>query len=241
MPADTEDAGSKGLKKRALVAAGFLVSLGAVVGAINTVVSGTKPLVCGIGLPVSWCEPPRAADTWSSDVGGAGGSQFDPITCRAGQALVGLFGKASSNDPFVSSLGPICAPAQIDRRQHPALVSVDAVSKGDEVGSSEGVSFELRCPPNSVVIGSELNSDILDLRLGFGLQTYLVAPLVLKCSSVLSSDDESKITKVSGSGERRPSASKKPFSCPDGLAVFGIRGRNQAYIDAVALGCRDYR
>jgi hypothetical protein len=241
MPVDTEDETSKGLRKKLLVAAGFLVSLGALVSAINTILTGTKPWVCGIGLPFSWCEQPRAADTWSIDVGGIGGSQFDPITCGTGQVLVGLSGKVRSDDPFIYAVGPICAVAHFDRKHHPASVSVGAVSRGDEVGSDPGKPFELKCPPNTVVVGSELSSDVFDLKVGFGWQTYLVAPLVLKCSSVLSSEDESKITRVPGAGGRRPVASKKPFSCPDGLAAFGIRGRNQAFVDAIALGCRDYR
>ena len=91
------------------------------------------------------------------------------------------------------------------------------------------------------MIGSEFSSDVLDINLGFGMQTYLVAPLILKCSSVLGSEDESKITKVTGAGQQRTFASRKPFSCPDGLAAFGIRGRSQAFVDAVAVGCRDYR
>jgi hypothetical protein len=241
MPAETEDASSKGLRKKLVLVAGFLVSLGAVVSAINTVVSGTRPWVCGIGLPFSWCEQPRSPDTWSIDVGGGGGSGFDAITCHAGQTLVGLYGKAGRRDPFIYSIGPICAPTHFDRKHHPASVSVDAVSKQGEVGSNEGEPFEIKCPPNSVVIGSELSSDVLDINLGFGMQTYLVAPLILKCSSVLASEDESKITRVTGGGQQRAFASRKPFSCPDGLAAFGIRGRSQAFVDAVAVGCRDYR
>src|SRR3954454_1144826 len=233
MPGDTEDAASKGLKKKLLVVAAFLVSLGAVVGAINTVLTSTKPWVCGIGLPFSWCERPPAADTWSRAVGGVGGSEFDPITCPSGQVLVGLSGRAVSHDPFIRSIGPICAVAHFDRKNHLVSVAVGKVSGRPEVGTGAGEHFELKCSPNTVVVGLELSSDVLDLKLGFGWQAYLVAPLVLKCSSILSSEDESKITVVLGSGERRPNAKMNPFSCPDGLAGFGLRGRSQVYVDAL--------
>lgn len=238
MPDDTENAASSGLKRKLLVLTGSLVTLGAVVGAVNSVITDTKPWACSIGLPVSWCEPPSIADTWSIEVGGPGGDAFDPITCRPGQVLVGLYGKADPA-PYIYSIGPICAAVRFDRKHQLAVLSVEAPSKVDDAGSSHGDPFELKCPANMLVIGSELDSAIVNIN-NSESHSYLVRPLTLKCSGVLSSADASSI-KVSSVGERFPFASRKPFSCPDGSAVFGIKGRVGAFIDALSLGCRAYK
>jgi hypothetical protein len=239
MPADTDGAGSSRLKKTLLVLTTFIVSLAGVVGALNTIFAGTKSWVCGIGLSFSWCASPPVAEKWSLDAGGTGGGVFEPITCRPGQVVVGLYGKSRpAPERFIASIGPICAAARFDQKHQIASMPAEAPSRGDEVGSSFGDSFELKCPSNMVVIGSELHTDVANI--GFGPQAYLVSPLILRCAAVLSSADASLITKQAGAGQLLPTTSKKPFSCPDGDAVFGVRGRAGAFVDALALGCRAY-
>ncbi len=238
MSADPANAASKGLRNTLLVLSGFLLSLGAVVGAVNTIFTDTKQWACGIGLPFSWCALSAAAETWSAEVGGPGGGPFNKITCRPGQVLVGLSGRADLA-PFISSLGPICAVARFDRNQQLVSLSSETLSRGNEVGSNLGDPFELKCPSNMLMIGSELYSDLANI--GWGPTSYLVKPLVLKCSTILSSADESSIVRRAGAGERSPSASRRPFYCPDGSAAFGISGRAGAYIDALSIGCREHK
>jgi len=230
------NAATKGLTKKIVALTGFIVALGALVGAVNTVLTGTKSWVCGIGLALPWCESP-AADTWSLEVGGQGGDPFNPITCRPDQALVGLHGRFG--EPVIFSVGPICAPARFNRTHQITSLSVEALSKGDTVGSSQGDPFELKCPSNMVVIGSELAASFIDTR--GGSHYNLVGPLALRCSTALSSAYASSIKTVSGAGSRLPQASIKPFSCPDGSAAFGIKGRAGQYLDALSLGCRAYK
>ncbi len=235
------NAASKGLTKKIIAATGFIVALGALVGAVNTVVTGTKSWVCGIGLPFSWCESPAPADTWSLEVGGQGGDPFNPITCRSDQALVGLYGKLGDpvTFPVIYSIAPICAPVRFNRTHQITSLSVEALSKGDAVGSSKGDPFELKCPSNMVVTGSEFSASFVN-TIG-GPHYNLVGPLALRCSTALSSADASSIKTVSGAGSRLPQASIKPFSCPDGSAAFGIKGRAGQYLDALSLGCRAYK
>jgi hypothetical protein len=153
------------------------------------------------------------------------------------QVLVGLYGKANIG-PFIYSIAPICAAVLYNQRHQIASLSAD-LSKGDEVGSGQGDPFELKCPSNMLVIGSEWDSAIVNTN--FGAHDYLVAPLRLRCASVLSSADASPIKTISEAGERQTSASAKPFSCPDGSAAFGIGGRAGQFIDALSLGCRAYK
>ncbi len=230
---------SKGLTKKVLLLSGFVIGLGAFVGALNTIFTDTKPWVCSLGLSFSWCERPEAPDTWGVEVGGPGGDPFNPITCRPGQALVGLYGKAIGKDigPFIFSIGPICAAARFNRAHQITSLSIDALSKGDEVGSNQGDPFELKCPSNTVVVGSGLNSAVINTNAG--PHDYLVAPLALKCSSILSSADASLTKTIRGAGEHLAFASQMPFSCPDGSVAFGIKGRSGQFIDAISLGCRE--
>ncbi|HEV7598885.1 MAG TPA: hypothetical protein VGO49_01330 [Bradyrhizobium sp.] len=225
-----------------MVVTSFVIGLGALVGAVNTIVTDTKPWVC-VGFSFSWCERPKVPDTWSFDVGGPGGNPFDPITCRPGHALVGLYGKVVSKNigPFIASVGPICAEARFDRRNRLISLSTETVSKGDEAGSGQGDSFELKCPPNTVAIGSELDSTDLNMTAwnkDAGVHHYLVTPLALKCSDVLSPADISRIKIVSGAADHLVLASRTPFICPEGSSAFGIKGRSGHFVDAISLGCR---
>jgi hypothetical protein len=223
-----------GLRKKAAALSGLILAAGALVGAIQTIVSNTKPWVCSIGIPLSWCQPPTPPETWSLEVGGSGGEAFTPITCRTGQVMVGLYGR-DVGGPVIFSIGPICATAHFSWRQKLASPPT-ASNKGDYVGTARGNSFELMCPANTVVIGTELRSAIVSTN--FGAFNYLVVPLALRCSSVLTSADASLITTVSGAGEPPALASRKPFFCPDGSAAYGIKGRTGQFIDALSLGCR---
>lgn len=180
-------------------------------------------------------------DTWSVEVGGPGGSTFGPITCRGGQALIGLFGKAIGQNigPFIFSVGPVCAPAQFNSGYRITTLSANALRKGDTAGSDQGDPFELMCPLGTVVIGFEMESAALRMNDGNNHE-YLVAPLTLRCSSVLSSADPASIKTVTGVGKHLPIASGKAFYCPDGTAAYGINGRAGQFVDALSVGCRPY-
>lgn len=202
---------------------------------------------CSIGFAFSWCPPPSPAEAWSDESGGPGGTAFSPITCRSDEVLVGLYGKTGRGGlgPFILSLGPICAVARFDWRKRLASISgdlrkVDEAGRVDEVGPALSEPFELTCPPQMAVIGSELNSAIVTVNSvphGLVAHEYLVTPLGLRCSTALSSDNTSWKT-VTGAGERLSNASRKPFVCPSGSVGFGIRGRAGQFVDAVRLGCR---
>jgi hypothetical protein len=240
MPDNTRNgASSRRTKITLAVLGGFIVTLGGVVSAFDSIVTDFRSAACAIGLPFSWCKPPDVPvpDTWSVEVGGSGGDPFNRITCRPDQVLVGLYGKANIG-PFIYSIAPICAAVLYNQRHQIASLSAD-LSKGDEVGSGQGDPFELKCPSNMLVIGSEWDSAIVNTN--FGAHDYLVAPLRLRCASVLSSADASPIKTISEAGERQASASAKPFSCRDGSAAFGIGGRAGQFIDALSLGCRAYK
>jgi hypothetical protein len=220
-----------------LIVAGFIVSLGAVVAAINTIVTDGKGLTCGHGLQFRWCDLPIVPDSWSVGVGGPGGNPFNPITCRAEQVLIGLYGKADSG-PFIYSIGPICAAARFNQYRQIVSLAADTMSKGDEVGSEQGAPFELKCPSNMFVIGYELDSAVINTN--FGPNEYLAAPLRLRCSSILSAANTSLFQTASGVQKRQANASGKPFFCPDGAAAFGIKGNAGQFVDALSVGCRGY-
>jgi hypothetical protein len=225
-----------------IAAIGALVgALVALVAGINALFTDTKPWVCSIAS-FSWCETAGPEETWSAPVGGPGGSPFGPLTCHAGEALVGLYGRAIDHDvgPFIFSIGPICAPAHFNWRYRLTSLSADALTKGEVAGSQRGNPFELMCPSGTAVIGAESQSAAVEINDGSGhisRHDYLVAPLVLKCSNVLSADS-SAIETVRAAGEPLANASQKPFYCPDGNAAFGIKGRSGDFIDAVSVGCR---
>jgi hypothetical protein len=151
--------------------------------------------------------------------------------------MVGLYGRAIDRTlgPFVFSIGPICAAARFSWRHKLISLPSETLRKGDIVGRDAGEPFELKCPANTVVIGSHLQSAIMSTN--FGSFNYLIVPLVLRCSSVLS-DDPSLIATVSGAGEPLSSASRKGFFCLDGSAAYGIKGQTGQFIDALSLGCR---
>jgi hypothetical protein len=95
------------------------------------------------------------------------------------------------------------------------------------------------CPANTVVIGTELVAASLRVSDG-NTHNYLVVPLALRCSSILSSADSSSINSVIGTGEPVSNASFRAFYCPDGNVGFGLKGRAGDFIDALSLGCRPY-
>jgi hypothetical protein len=230
------------LTKKILALSSLVGAAVALVAGINALITDTKPWVCALAS-FSWCQTPGPPETWSDYVGGPGGSPFGPLTCRPEQALVGLYGRAIGQNigPFVFAVGPICAPAHFNWRYRLTALSADALTKGDFAGSRTlGNPFELMCPSGTVVIGATTQSASVQTNDG-GRHDYLVVPLTLKCSSVLSSNDTSAIKIISGAGEALANASQKPFYCPDGNAAFGIKGRSGDFIDALSLGCRPNR
>jgi hypothetical protein len=188
--------------------------------------------------------PAANNDTWTQEVGGPGGSPFGPLSCRSGEALVGLFGKdkdtRSGSGPYIFSIGPICAPARL--RWISKSISLGPKSRGDEVGSDYGVPFELTCPDNMVVVGSELESSSITVTDPLGktlVITSLIDHLTLRCSGVLRIDNPSSVKTVSTPGTPIPSfKTRTPLQCPDGSAAIGIRGRTGQWIDQLGIGCR---
>jgi hypothetical protein len=179
-------------------------------------------------------DQPVGAETWSQEVGGSGGNPFGPLTCGMGEALVGLYGRSGSGEDLrVFAIGPICAAARFRRVDKIQLLSIGAAHRRDDVGSLDGELFEVACPSNMIVIGSELAFT----NFSPGNNAYLIKPLSLKCSSILSVDNAS-VKSVSLPGERLLYATRQSFSCPDGSAAFAIRGRAGQWIDALSIGCR---
>jgi hypothetical protein len=223
-----------GLTGKIVAVTGFIVAILAFGDAIHSGVTKSLSWTCAFGISFSWC---RVPETWSDEVGGKDGAAFSPIACRSGEFLVGLYGRAGRG-PIVFSMGPICKSFQVDWRHNVTPVSQER-HKGDEVGSHQGDRFELTCPSNMVAIGAELSSAVVGTTFGTtsGFHEYLVLPLSLRCSSVLSVDSATWTT-VTGAGERLGHASRKPFKCPTGSGVFGIKGRAGQFVDAVSLGCR---
>ena len=228
-----------GLKEKVIAVVGFIVGLAALVTAVQTIATHSKPWICSAGAPIPWCRPPNPPENWSSEWGGTkGGEAFTPITCRSAETMVGLYGRAIDRTigPFVFSIGPICAAARFSWRHKLISLPAETLRKADFVGRDAGEPFELKCPANTVVIGSELQSAVMATN--FGSFNYLIVPLVLRCSSVLSSADPSLIATVSGAGEPPSHASRQPFFCLDGSAAYGIKGRSGQFIDALSVGCR---
>jgi hypothetical protein len=90
------------------------------------------------------------------------------------------------------------------------------------------------------VIGADLASAWLKMADGNGHQ-YLVGPLTLRCSNILSSADSSLIKTATGAGDPITIASYRTVYCPDGNVGFGVKGRAGQFIDALSLGCRPYQ
>jgi hypothetical protein len=172
-------------------------------------------------------------ETWSVEVGGSGGSLFGPLACQPDEAMVGLFGKAFAQDFRVFSIGPICAKVRIVPGSHSQQLSIGAPRKGDEAGASNGNPFELNCPANMVVTGSELQSVGFDNG-----STYLIDHLTLKCSKEIQNAASVEAV-VKPEAAPISFATRQPFSCPEGTIAIGIRGRAGQWIDALSIGCRD--
>jgi hypothetical protein len=242
MSLDDSNSGISRLTKTILTVSALVGALGALAAGINALVTDTKPWVCLLAS-FSWCETQGPAETWSENVGGPGGSPFGPLTCHPEQALVGLYGRAIAQNvgPFVFSIGPVCAPAHFNWRGRLTSLSAGALTKGETAGSQRGNSFELLCPSGTVVVGATSDSASMPVNDGLGnisKHDYLVVPLSLKCSNVLSTGNDSAIRTVTGAGEPLGNASQKPFYCPDGNVAFGIKGRSGDFVDALSLGCR---
>ncbi len=234
---------AKALKRGWAAVTGGIIGLGALITAINTIFTDTKPWVCNIPGISYLCETPGPPETWSDYLGGPGGNPFDPLTCGPEQALVGLYGRAIDQTigPFVFAVGPICAPAHFNWRHRLTSLSSNALTKVELAGTKPGNSFELMCPAGTVVVGITAQSAAMGVTDPSGQSSrhdYLVVPLALKCSSVLNSADASAIQTVTGSGESPGNASQKPFDCPNGNVAFGIKGRSGDFVDALSLGCR---
>jgi hypothetical protein len=190
---------------------------------------------------------PNQADTtaWGQEVGGSGGFPFGPLTCRSGEALVGLYGKdkdtGAGSGPFIFSIGPICAPVRFEGIINPRPITLGIPSRGDEVGSDQGVPFELRCPPKTVVVGSELASSaisVIDQLGNTSVGTFLIDHLTLRCSGALHIANHGLVSNVSRPGTQISSfKTHNPFLCPDGNAAIGIKGRAGQWIDALSIGC----
>lgn len=229
---------ARGLKFFTTTVQGRMVAITAGIGIIFAFVDNVVGLVtrtgsftCMIIGSLSWC--PAPAETWSDAVGGPGGATFSPITCRSDEVLVGLFGRAGGA-PFVFSMGPICATAKFNWRHRPISVS-QSTRDGNEVGSNQGHTFHLKCPPNMVAVGYDFDSAVVNTN--FGLHEYLVVPLKLRCAN-LPLTGSAAFTSVAQPGERQGNASHKPFQCPNNSVMHGIKGRAGQFVDAVILGCR---
>jgi hypothetical protein len=200
--------------------------------AVAAISHRVEPLTCKVGVSLSWCDTVHDA-IWSDEVGGPGGNVFSPIGCQDTEVLVGLFGQIGG-DPFVSSIGPICAPAKLNWKRQ--LMSISARTNNvEEIGGIGGSRFELKCPVDSVVVGYDFDSAVVGTN--FGPHEYLVAPLKLRCSNLQNLEKGSWQT-IQGSGQRQGNASHKPFSCPKGALAFGVKGRAGQWVDAISLGCR---
>lgn len=231
------------LKQPWAVVTGGIIGLAALIAAINTIATTTKPWVCSASWFSYLCETPGPPETWSDLLGGPGGNPFGPLTCRPGEALIGLYGTmiGQTIGPFVFAVGPVCAPAQFSWRHRLTSLSSDARTKIEAAGTLFGNPFELTCPAGSVVIGVTARSAALGVRDPSGQLSrhdYLVVPLALKCSGILNPADASAIQTVTSAGESPGNASRKPFDCPKGNVAFGIKGKSGDFIDAIALGCR---
>jgi hypothetical protein len=235
MPENVSNPASWTLTRKIAAVSGFVVAVAGLIGAINAVVTNTKPWACMLGFLFSSCDLPKLQDrsTWSAEIGGPGGKPFGPLACGAPQVLVGIYGNAINTTigPFIFSVGPICAVPQFDRKHN--VLTRSSVKTGDEVGSQQGSRFELSYPENTVVVGSEMYS--ADMTTNFERFTYLVAPLTLRCSAALNFDDASSVRTVSSKGDSIARASRLPFMCPSGNAGFGIKGQTGELIDARVL------
>jgi V8-like Glu-specific endopeptidase len=81
--------------------------------------------------------------TWGIQVGGSGGDPFK-ISCGAGEALAGLYGKAGgSGDVRVFSVGPLCVSAVLPLSQ---TEWKGTPYSGDYIGADQGDNFDIRCP-----------------------------------------------------------------------------------------------
>ena len=204
------------------------------IDAVAGLANHTEPFVCTVVGSLPWC--PAPTEKWSDEVGGQGGARFSALTCRDDELLVGVFGKAS-REPFVYSIGPICAVAKFNWRHKLTSVS-DTVRNGEEIGSGQGDAFSLKCPSGMFTIGYLFDSAVVGTN--FGPHEYLVSPLRLRCSSVSATDNPSPNV-VAMTGQAQSNASRKPFQCPNGSAAFGIKGRAGQFVDAISLGCRSVR
>ena len=191
-----------------------------------------EPLTCKGLSSLPWCES-GPNETWSDEAGGTGGSAFSEIKCQDSEVLVGLFGRVGE-EPFVFSIGPICAMAQIDWWHRVFSVSHEA-RKAEDIGGTKGDPFELKCPPDALAVGYDLDSAVVETN--FGAHEFLVKPLKLRCSGIPTGNNNSW-SAVAGTGVRQPNASHKPFACPTGSVAFGIKGRAGQFVDALSLGCR---
>jgi hypothetical protein len=230
---DLVKSATTGLTAKILALTGAIAAIFGLADAIQSGINKTESWTCGTKISFPWCHAPGPAETWSDEVGGPGGAVFSPITCGPDELLVGVHGK-TGDGPFIFSIGPVCATFRVDWKHQITSIS-QARRKGDEIGSNQGDPFEFTCPSNMVAIGAELDSAVINTN--FGPHEYLVVPLNLRCSSVLSSDNPTWTT-VIGAGKRLTHASRKPFTCPRGSAAFGIKGRAGQFVDAASLGCR---
>ncbi|MFG1293520.1 hypothetical protein [Xanthobacter versatilis] len=225
---------TKSFKGRLIAATATVTAIIAFSDSIVQLAQRVGNFTCSVWHPLPWCEPVERNLIWSNEAGGPGGQKFGPFTCDKGEALVGLFGRAG-NGPFVISAGPICAPVSLSFSGNFVSTGIGRARPQDEVGGQGGSPYDLRCPANSVAIGFDFDSAIVNTN--FGQHEFLVAPLKLRCSD-LSKGSKANLESVAAEGGRVSNASHRPFQCPAGSIGFAIQGRSGDFVDAIGLGCR---
>ena len=238
--ADRDDQ-SWGITKKITSLTGLLIAVAGLIAAINALWPAIEQWGVDIGALSS--RKPVATVTWSKAFGGPGGDAFEPIECREGEVMIGLYGRAiaAGVGPFVFSIAPVCAAARFDRKGELVSVASDAPHKLPQVGNGQGEMFDLTCPARMTVIGSNLATGSFPTQFGgkdTGIQRFLVAPLVLNCASSVRDTDARTTSSVNAAGDPQPVATREPFICPDRTAAFGIKGHAGNFIDSLVIGCR---
>ncbi len=78
-----------GLREKVVAIVGFIVGVAALVTAVQTIATHSKPWICSVGAPISWCRPPNPPETWSSEWGGTKGGVPSGMRLEFGGAISG--------------------------------------------------------------------------------------------------------------------------------------------------------
>lgn len=155
--------------------------------------------------------------SYTSYVGGSGGTKSFSLLCKEGRALIGIKGKSGW---YVDKIEGICA------RFDEILAASSIQTTGATGGTGGTSSYEFRCPSGQVVAGL------------FGKSAWWIDKIGIKCGR-LTSEGLVEINSVTNDFFSAGGTGGSSFNrtCPDNKPAVGIEGRSGWYVDKIRLAC----